>query len=81
MKLSKNQTNTAQYLLDYLEGIELMIASHNQSAYSKKYLIYREGFLSFGTDTFEDVRKLLSNKKVNYSYQLNKASLASSRDN
>ncbi len=81
MNLSKNQTNAAQYLVDHLTDLEQTITNHHTSTYSKKYLIYREGILSFGTDNFDDVKKLLQNREVRYTFKPNQATKANFRDN
>ena len=71
--MEKKGNNPAQYLLDYLEGLELIIAKHAQITYTKKYLIYRDGYLYTGTDDIEDVKKLVNNDLGLYTYKVNKS--------
>ena len=79
--MDKSGENPAQYLLDYLEGLELIIAKHAQITYTKKYLIYRDGYLYTGTDDIEDVKKLVNNDLGLYTYKVNKSMETGSRFN
>ncbi|MFY0628508.1 MAG: hypothetical protein JXR07_19585 [Reichenbachiella sp.] len=73
--------NPAQYLLDYLESLEMVISKHAQITYTKKYLIYRDGYLYTGTDDFNDVMKLVNNDLGLYTYRINHATQPPSQDN
>ncbi len=79
--MEKKGANPAQYLLDYLEGLELIIAKHAQITYTKKYLIYRDGYLYTGTDDIEDVKKLVNNDLGLYTYKVNRVVDAGSKLN
>ena len=76
-----HQPDKDQYLQDNLEGLEEKISDHQRAMYSKKYLMYKEGVFAFGLDDYSDVLKLLENKKVKYSYKINKTKLAKSSSN
>lgn len=73
--------NPAQYLLDYLKGLEDTIAKHAQITYSRRYLIYRDGYLYTGTDKLDDVVKLINNGVGLYTYKVNKTIDLPSKDN
>lgn len=81
MRIGKQSDNPAQYLLDYLEGLEDVIARHAQAIYTKRYLIYRDGYLYTGTDSFDDVRMVLNNGTGLYTYKINNASGLYPNDN
>lgn len=78
---SRRKENPAQYLLNYLSDLEEVIAKHAQITYTKKYLIYRDGYLYTGTDDFNDVMKLVNNDIGLYTYRINDSVKSSSRDN
>ena len=48
-----------QYLMDHLAHLEKVIEKHAEKTYTKKFLIYRDGYLYTGTDDISDVRKLV----------------------
>lgn len=67
-----SKKNSAQYLLDYLKGLEDTIEKHVEITYTKRYIIMRDGHDYTGTDSLSDVVKLINNGVGLYTYRINK---------
>lgn len=68
----KKPIRVDDYLMEFLEMIEVCISSHSKRARNSRYQIYRDGYLWTGTNYFKDVLKVVDNDLGLYTYKVNK---------